>query len=85
MASEPTIQRKLIELSRKAEILSEVRAGKLTKTEIARKFGIAKSTLTGIVKDSVRVTAALSDGDFAPKRKKMRTAAHKGLEDVLLA
>nr|XP_037286028.1 tigger transposable element-derived protein 4-like [Rhipicephalus microplus] len=40
---------------------------------------------TGIVKKSARVTVALSDGDFAPKRKKMRTAAHKGLEDVLLA
>ncbi|KAH7997483.1 hypothetical protein HPB51_026406 [Rhipicephalus microplus] len=85
MASKPAVQRKPIELSRKAEILSEVRAGKLTNIEIARKFGIAKSTLTGLVKDSARVTAALSDGDFAPKRKKMRTAAHKGLEDVLLA
>ncbi|KAH6939316.1 hypothetical protein HPB50_016942 [Hyalomma asiaticum] len=40
---------------------------------------------TGIVKNSVRVNAALSNGDFAPKRKRMRTAAQKGLEDVLLA
>ncbi|XP_037508922.1 tigger transposable element-derived protein 4-like [Rhipicephalus sanguineus] len=85
MASKPTAQRKPIELSRKAEILSEVRAGKLTITEIARKFRIAKSTLTGIIKDGARVTAALNDGDFTSKRKKMRTAAHKSLEDVHLA
>ncbi|KAH8025962.1 hypothetical protein HPB51_014295 [Rhipicephalus microplus] len=85
MACKPTVQRKPIELSSEAEILSEVRACKLTKTEIACKFGIAKSTLMGIVKDCAQVTAALSDGGFAPKRKKMRTAAHKDLEDVLLA
>lgn len=85
MSSKPSIRRKPIALSQKANILAEVRAGKLSKTEIARKFGIAKSTLSGIVKGEARVTAALSDGEFAPKRKKMRTAAHKGVEDALFA
>ncbi|XP_037555333.1 tigger transposable element-derived protein 4 [Dermacentor silvarum] len=85
MSARASVQRKPITLAKKAEILSDVKAGKASKTEIARKYGIAKSTLAGIIKNEARVTAAFNDGEFAPKRKKMRTAANKGLEDVLLA
>ncbi|KAH7966389.1 hypothetical protein HPB49_015915 [Dermacentor silvarum] len=85
MSARASVQRKPITLAKKAEILSDVKAGKASKAEIARKYGIAKSTLAGIIKNEARVTAAFNDGEFAPKRKKMRTAANKGLEDVLLA
>lgn len=43
-----------------------MRAGKLLKTEIAHKFGMARSTLSGIVKDEARVTAALNGGELVP-------------------
>ncbi|XP_064461630.1 tigger transposable element-derived protein 4-like [Ornithodoros turicata] len=74
-----------LSLAKKVEILQEVEDGKLLKTEIARKFGIAKSTVCGIVKNRQKIMDAFSGSEFAPKRKRMRTAAHKDLEDVLLA
>ncbi|KAM7312004.1 hypothetical protein ISCGN_008909 [Ixodes scapularis] len=76
---------KSLPLARKVEILEEVKAAKLSKAANPRKFGIAKSTLSGIVKDEKKILDAYNDGDFAPKRKRMRTAAHGNLEAVLIA
>ncbi|KAM7312005.1 tigger transposable element-derived protein 4 [Ixodes scapularis] len=76
---------KSLPLARKVEILEEVKAAKLSKAANARKFGIAKSTLSGIVKDEKKRLDAYNDGDFAPKRKRMRTVAHGNLEAVLIA
>ncbi|XP_064488392.1 tigger transposable element-derived protein 4-like [Ornithodoros turicata] len=73
-----------IPLETKVAILSEVNSGKLSKTEIAKKFGIPKSTLSGIVKDKTRILESFNNGGFGPKRKRMRTAAHRDLEDVLV-
>ncbi|XP_064475752.1 tigger transposable element-derived protein 4-like [Ornithodoros turicata] len=73
------------QLEKKVEILSEINAGKLSKTAIAKKFGIAKSTLSGILKDTSRILETFNSGEFGPKLKRMRTAAHKDVEDVLVA
>ncbi|XP_065289801.1 tigger transposable element-derived protein 4-like [Dermacentor albipictus] len=85
MASRPIARKKPLELLEKIEVLNEVCTSWLSKTEIARKFGIAKSTVSGIVRDEAQITTALQDGEFVPKRKRMRTAMHKDLEDILLA
>lgn len=61
---------KSLRLARKVEILEEAKAAKPSKTAIASKFSIAKSMLSGIVKDGKRILDAYNDGDFAAKRKK---------------
>ncbi|XP_064461904.1 tigger transposable element-derived protein 4-like [Ornithodoros turicata] len=74
-----------LSLTKKVAILQEVEDAMLLKTEIAKKFGIAKSTVCGMVKNRQKIMDAFSGSEFAPKRKRMQTAAHKDLEDVLLA
>ncbi|XP_064478259.1 tigger transposable element-derived protein 4-like [Ornithodoros turicata] len=74
-----------VQLKKKVEILLEIYAGKLPKPAFVMKFGISKSTSSGILKDSSCVLETFNSGEFGPKRKRMRTAAHKDLEDVPVA
>lgn len=83
MSSKPGIQRKPITLSQKADILAEVRVGKLLKTKIAHKVVIAK-----------KYTARHCDrwgtgyghfGKLVPKWKRMQTVEHNGMEGVPFA
>lgn len=65
----------------------------MSKTDIVRKFGIAKHMLLGIVKDSkghgthseTQTEDIFNGGDLTPKQRRIHTAAYKGWEAVLLA
>ena len=54
------------------------------KGRIAKKFGIANSTLSSIIKDRQKIIAAFDQAAFEPERKQMRTVAYKDVEDALL-
>ncbi|KAH7932600.1 hypothetical protein HPB52_024279 [Rhipicephalus sanguineus] len=55
-----TTKRKVLSLKVKRAVLDEVRL-KIKKTDIARKYGIAQSTLATIIKDESKIDAVLDD------------------------
>ncbi|KAG0413953.1 hypothetical protein HPB47_008884 [Ixodes persulcatus] len=65
------------------KILECVKCGQESKTAIAKRHGIPKCTLSRILKDGDKIEKAYNSGAFAPGKKRMRPATHKGLEKVL--
>ncbi|KAH9372199.1 hypothetical protein HPB48_019220 [Haemaphysalis longicornis] len=55
-----TTKRKVLSLKVKRAILDEVRQ-KINKTDIARKYGLAQSTLAAIIKNASKIDAVLDD------------------------
>ena len=72
-----------LSLEKKVKILNEVDEKRLTKTEIAAKFNIVKSTLSTILKNLGKIVAAHASSHFEPKRKRMRTVKHEEVEIAL--
>nr|XP_037284947.1 major centromere autoantigen B-like [Rhipicephalus microplus] len=70
-----------LSLEKKLEILKELDRSSLTKTEVAKKFDIPKSTLSRILKNKETIEGAVKNGAFSSKR--MRTTPHKELEKVI--
>lgn len=58
-----------IHLKRKQLILSEVEKGTLSKTKIAEKFGIPKSTLSTIVRNKDKIDEAVTSGSNCSSRR----------------
>lgn len=73
-----------IDLQRKLLILDEVSKGIITKTQVAEKFGIPKSTLSTIIKNADKINVAAACGSFQHKMKRMRTAVYEDVEVILL-
>ena len=71
-------------LSKKLDILAAVKKKNTTKTQIAQKFGIAKTTLTTILKNKDKIKETFEQSKFEPGRKHFRTAAYEDLEEVLI-
>jgi len=77
-------KRKSLDLKTKLEILMEVQRGVITKTKIAEKFGISKSTLSTIIAQGDKIIAALVSSSASTSSKKLRGAAHDIVDSELL-
>ncbi|XP_051825075.1 tigger transposable element-derived protein 1-like isoform X1 [Antechinus flavipes] len=83
-ASEKKIQRKSISLERKIEIIKRVEAGE-TKSEVARSFGLAQSTLKSILNQADRVKASVHNSSnlTAAKVTRIRSSVMEKMENML--
>lgn len=77
-----TTKRKVLSLNVKRAILDEVRQ-KIKKTDIARKYGIAQSTLATIIKNASKIDAVLDDDVGSGERKRIRAATYGDVEAAL--
>ena len=57
--------------------------GCLSKTKIAEKFGIPKSTLSTIIKKSEKINKAVACVSFGSKVKRLREARYENVETLL--
>ena len=73
-----------ISLTRKVEIIKAVESSKKSKSAIAEEFGVAKSTVTSIVKNKQKILEASDVASFTPERKRIRLAAHSDIEEALM-
>lgn len=64
--------------------MEEVDKGIRSKKQIAESFGIAPSTLTGIVVNRERIMEAFYSRGFGPERKKFRRSTFETVETDLL-
>lgn len=71
-------------LERKVELLEEIDKGQRSKRQIAEEFGIAPSTLSGIIVNRERIMEAHHSKSFGPGRKKFRRSTFQDVEDELL-
>ena len=72
-----------IDLQTKLKILEEVDHAVSKKKIIAEKFGIAKSTLSTIIKDREKIINAAASGS-GNKSKRIRSAKYEDMETLLL-
>ena len=54
------------------------------KVKIAKKFGIASSMLSTIIKDKKKILDAFEQSAFKPGRKRLRTATQEDVEEALV-
>uniref|UniRef100_A0A1E1XRR1 Putative tigger transposable element n=1 Tax=Amblyomma sculptum TaxID=1581419 RepID=A0A1E1XRR1_AMBSC len=73
------------DLKTKMEILSEVERGVLSKTDIAKKYDIKKSTLSTYLRNKESISAAFRKDVMEPSRKRLRTSAHPEVESAVMA
>lgn len=71
-------------LAKKIDIINNFTSGAFTKTALATKYGIPKSTLTRIIHDKDKLRDAFSNSRFAPQRKRLRLANHEEMEKCLV-
>ena len=72
-----------IDLETKLRILNEVDRGTLKKKTIAEQYGIAKSTLSTVLKDREKILNAVALGS-GNKSKRLRSAKYEDIETLLL-
>ncbi|KAH7954889.1 hypothetical protein HPB49_022585 [Dermacentor silvarum] len=77
-----TTKRKVLSLKVKRAILDEVWQ-KIKKNDIARKYGIAQSTLATIIKNASKIDAVLDDDVGSGERKQIRAATYGDVEAAL--
>ena len=80
-------KQKSLSLKERFTIIKEVdkRSGRHgAKTEVAKQFGIANSTLSTILKDRQKIISAFEESSFQPERKRMRLALYDEVEEGLL-
>ena len=80
MATSGKLTRKSLSIEVKKRLLEEVDKGK-KKLDICRDYGIAKSTLSTILKSRKKLECL---EDVAPERKRARTAKHSEVDEALL-
>ena len=80
MATSGKSTRKSLSIEVKKRLLEEVDKGK-KKLDICRDYGIAKSTLSTILKSRKKLECL---EDVAPERKRARTAKHSEVDEALL-
>ncbi|XP_056665822.1 tigger transposable element-derived protein 1-like [Monodelphis domestica] len=83
-SSEKKIQRKSISLEKKIEIIKRVEAGEM-KSEVARSFGLAQSTLKSILNQADRVKASVHNSSnlTAAKVTRIRSSVMEKMENML--
>ncbi|KAH6925644.1 hypothetical protein HPB50_008180 [Hyalomma asiaticum] len=62
-----------LSLEKKLQILQDLGRSGLSKTQVAKKFNIPKSTLSRILKNKEAIEGAVKSGTFTSKRMRMRT------------
>ncbi|KAH6922631.1 hypothetical protein HPB50_017364 [Hyalomma asiaticum] len=62
-----------LSLEKKLQILQDLDRSGLSKTEVAKKFNIPKSTLSRILKNKEAIEGAVKNGTFTSRRMRMRT------------
>lgn len=72
-------KRKNREFDEKLLIIQEVDK-KTPRSDICKRFNLAKSSLSAILKDREKIYDALASGNFSPKTKRMRTAKFEDIE-----
>ncbi|XP_043830605.1 tigger transposable element-derived protein 1-like [Dromiciops gliroides] len=82
--SEKKVQRKSISLEKKIEIIKRVEAGEM-KSEVARSFGLAQSTLKSILNQAERVKASVHNSSnlTAAKVTRIRSSVMEKMENML--
>ena len=73
-----------IPLATKGAIIKAVDSKKKSKSLIAQEFGVAKSTVSTIIKNKEKTLEALESLSYLPERKRLRRAAHTDIEEALL-
>lgn len=73
------------DLETKVQVLREVERGQLSKTEIAAKYGIQKSTLSTYIKNRDAILSAHEKENMEPSRKRLRTSAHPDVENAVIS
>lgn len=71
-------------LEKKVEIINDFESGSFTKTALATKHAIPKSSLTRILHDKEKLRAAFSSSRFGAQRKRLRLGNHEELEKCLV-
>ncbi|XP_064468658.1 tigger transposable element-derived protein 4-like [Ornithodoros turicata] len=72
------------DLETKMQILRDVERGQDSKTEIAKNYGIKKSTLSTYIKNKGAIFSAHEKENMEPSRKRLRTSAHPNVEDAVI-
>ena len=75
-------KRKPVSIDTKLQALDEVDKKVKSKTQIAKEYGVPSSTLSTWLKNKDALRKA--HGNFAPARKRIRTAKHSDVESALL-
>lgn len=73
-----------IDLETKLQILAEIDKRESCKTDVAKKYGIAKSTVSTIIANREKICQAAEEGFFTSKAKRLRPAQHAGVEIELV-
>lgn len=72
-------------LKDKVDILREVDAGRISKSDIAKKYGIPKSTLSTYIRNRKSIEDSYESKDFTHERKRLRHAKHPEMENALIS
>ena len=76
--------RQQLSLAQKLEMIKAVDSGKLSMSAVAKEFGVAKSTVSSVMKNKHRLVDASDVAHFTPGRKRLRLASHSDIEEALL-
>lgn len=76
-------KRKALSLEVKFEIISEIDKGIQSKTDIAKSYGIPKSTLSGILSNKEKIISEFQSSTSSPKRKRHRSGKHDDVDSAL--
>lgn len=71
-------------LEKKMEIILDFESGSYSKSVLATKHGVPKSSLTRILHDKEKLRTAFETSRFGPQRKRLRHGDHEGLEKCLV-
>ncbi|KAH7947444.1 hypothetical protein HPB52_012008 [Rhipicephalus sanguineus] len=66
------------------EIILDFESGSYSKSVLATKHGVPKSSLTRILHDKEKLRTAFETSRFGPQRKRLRHGDHEGLEKCLV-
>lgn len=71
-------------LEKKMEIILDFESGSYSKSVLATKHGVPKSSLTRILHDKEKLRTAFETSRFGPQRKRLQHGDHEGLEKCLV-
>lgn len=71
-------------LFKKVEMIKAVERGDHSRSFIAKEFGVAKSTVTDVLKKRDRIIEAYEVSKYGPERKRLRTSSYADVEESLM-
>ena len=82
MAKKIKKTRNVFPIKRKYDALQEILSG-ITKTSVAKKYGVPKSTVSTWLANKDKILAANESGEINPKRQKMKRAENEDLDKAV--